>query len=71
MLAALPWLLSASTCANLWLLGSRRRAGFLVGLAAQPAWVAFDVSVHAYGLLPIGAVLAVVYVRGWLRWGRA
>lgn len=67
----LPWLLSAGTCLNIWLLGRKNRSGFLVGLAAQPVWLVFDYAVGAYGLMPLAGVLGWLYISGWRKWGRA
>ena len=64
-----PWILSAFTCLNIWLVGSKRREGFVVGLVAQPIWLAFDWHVGAYGLMPLALVLGWLYVRGWRKWG--
>jgi hypothetical protein len=68
--AIMPWVLTGFTCVNLWLLGRQRRSGFIVGLAAQPLWLAFDYAVGAYGLMPLALVLGWLYVDGWRRWGR-
>lgn len=66
-----PWILSVFTCVNLWLLGEKRRSGFVVGLCAQPIWLVFDYAVGAYGLMPLGLVLGWLYVRGWRKWASA
>lgn len=68
---ALSWCLFAFTVTNLWLVGNKRREGFLVGLVAQPLWLAFDLYVGAYGLMPLAIVLGWLYVRGYRNWGRA
>ena len=67
----LSWALCAFTVANIWLVGSKRREGFLVGLAAQPVWLVFDLWTGAYGLMPLALVLGFLYVRGWRAWGAA
>lgn len=68
MIEIMPWLLSLFTIGNIWLLGKKRRAGFMVGLAAQPLWLAFDFSVGAYGLMPLGLILGYLYIKGWRNW---
>ena len=67
----LPWLLSAGTVLNIWLLANKRREGFLVGLAAQPVWLVLDWQVEAYGLMPLALVLGYLYIKGWRNWGAA
>ena len=53
---------------SLWLLGNRRREGFLFGLLAALAFVAFNGLVDSlWGILG-NLLLAGVNIRGWLRW---
>ena len=65
-----PWVLSAWTVLTMWLLSGGRRVGFLFGLASQLLWLVFDAHVHAYGLMPLGLILGVIYVRGYRKWGQ-
>lgn len=67
----LSWGLTVFTFLNVWLIGNKRREGFLVGLAAQPVWVVFDIMTGAYGLLPVGLLLGYLYIRGYVKWGSA
>ena len=60
----ISWTLFGFTAANMWLLGSKRREGFIVGLAAQPIWLVFDWHVGAYGLMPLALILGGLYLRG-------
>lgn len=60
----------------LWLAMGRsergRRWAPLVGLAGQPFWLWFAVSVQAWGLLVLSLAYTAVYARGaWLQWRRA
>ena len=68
MIELLPWGLSALTCLNIWLLGSKQRSGFLVGIGAQIPWLLFDYHVGAYGLMPLAIILGWLYLRGWRNW---
>lgn len=61
----LSWTLCAFTVANIWLVGWRRREAFLVGLAAQPVWLVFDLWTGAYGLIPLALIAGFLYVRGY------
>ncbi len=67
----LSCLLSCTTVANIALLSEKKRAGFIVGLAAQLPWLYFDWKVGAYGLMPLAIILGVMYVRGYVKWGTA
>ena len=66
----LPWVMSAVTITQMYLAGSQKRSAWALGLANQVLWVAFSVSVQAWGLLPLSGALVIVYTRNWIRWGR-
>ena len=67
----LSWVLMGMTVTNIALVAEKKRAGFIVGLVSQPVWLVFDAITGAYGLMPLALVLGALYVRGWVRWGRA
>lgn len=49
-----------------------RRWACVVGLAGQPFWIIFAVSVNAWGLLALSLAYSAVYARGaWVQWRRA
>lgn len=61
-------LTSVVTLTGMWLAGSHRWQGWLVGLLNQILWLAFIVAFAAWGLLPLCAALIVIYGRNLLRW---
>lgn len=66
------WLLSAVGVLGLYLAGSGRRAGWLVGLAAQGLWITYAVSTRQWGFIPASLCYAAVYGRNYARarqWG--
>lgn len=67
----LPWLLSALTIYSAWLAGGFNRYTWLVGLANQFLWLVWIVCSQAWGLLPMNAVLWVIYARNHWKWRRA
>lgn len=49
-----------------------RRWAPVVGLCGQPFWLAFAVSVQAWGLFVLSLAYTAVYLRGaWLQWRQA
>jgi hypothetical protein len=64
----LPWLLSAITIYMTILAGNRHSMAWALGLVAQALWLLWIVTVHAWGLLPMNAVLWIVYARNHLKW---
>ena len=59
---------SATTLYGMWLAGSNKWTGWLVGLCNQALWLAFIVAFQAWGLLPLSVALIVVYSRNLRRW---
>ena len=68
VVVAFPWLLSAMTCAMLWLMGSRSKWGPRIGLASQPLWIVYCILTHQWGLLPGVVVYTFIQARNLLRW---
>lgn len=66
-----PWILSAWTMLTTFLLTEKRRSGTISGLVSQLLWLAFDYHVGAWGLMPLSLFLGAIYIRGWVRMGRA
>lgn len=64
------WLLASIGLLGIWLTGSRRRVGFLLGVGAQVLWLAYAITTGQWGFIATAIAYAVVYGRGWLAWGR-
>ena len=56
--------------AGYWLLGRRRRAGWLFVIAAQASLLAIGLADRQYGLVVV-VVLIWQALQNWRRWGRA
>lgn len=66
--------LAAFGLAALWLAtgnnAAARRWAPVVGLAGQPAWLAYATGAEAWGLLALSIAYTAVYIRGcWVQWG--
>lgn len=64
------WLLTAIGVSGLWLAGSRKASGWIVGLLAQALWVAYALSTKQYGFLASALCYGAVYARNLARWTR-
>lgn len=64
----LPWLLSAITIYMTVLAGNKNRHAWAWGLLNQALWLVWIVSAQAWGLLPMNAVLWIVYARNHFKW---
>lgn len=68
MRQAIPFLTSAGTLWAMWEIGNKRARGWVIGLCNQALWIATSVAFGTWGLLPLTAVLTVVYTRNLRRW---
>lgn len=66
----LPFATGCMTLVAMWLSGSKRSAGWAVGLANQVLWAWFIVAFEAWGLAPLTVALTFIYARNLIRWRR-
>jgi len=64
------WILAAVGITGIYLAGSKRLAGWAIGVGAQVLWVAYAVSTRQWGFLVTAVAYGWVYTRNWLRWAR-
>ncbi len=64
------YLLMAVGVTGLYLSGSKKAYGWLIGLGAQVLWLAYGLSTHQYGFIISCAFYGSVYARNYLRWRR-
>lgn len=67
---AWSYILTALGITGLILAGSKKRLGWLLGLAAQPLWVAYALVSGQWGFVASGLIYGGVYLRNWYRWRR-
>jgi hypothetical protein len=65
------WGLSAIGIAGIFLAGSSKKVGWLLGFGVQGLWIAYAVATHQWGFIASALAYASVYGRNWLRWRRA
>lgn len=61
----------AVTLVGMWMAGSHKWQGWLLGLLNQGLWLAFIITFKAWGLLPLNICLVFVYGRNLWRWRHA
>jgi nicotinamide riboside transporter PnuC len=59
------WLLAAGGILGLWLAGSGKPVGWLVGLGMQALWIAFALATAQYGFVVTALAYGAVYLRNW------
>ncbi len=72
-MSAASWLsivLAAAGITGLWLSGSRRKVGWLIGFLVQPVWLVYAVVTEAWGFVATAVAYGWVYARNYLAWRR-
>ncbi len=59
------WIVAVITVSYLQLLASKKRIGWLIGVAAQGIWIYLTLSKHLYGLTALASVMTVQFLYGW------
>jgi hypothetical protein len=62
------WLLAAIGLTGLWLAGSRRAAGWAIGIAVQVLWVAYGLAADQWGFIASAVGYGAVNARNLWRW---
>lgn len=72
MTLGLAWsiTLSALGIVGILLAGSKRKVGWLVGMAIQPLWIIFAIQTGQYGFIANAVIYFAVYLRNYLLWRR-
>jgi len=63
-----PWLLSVVGITAMWLAGSKRWQGWVVGLVCESLWCVYAVRTAQYGFIAAAVAYSAVYVRNLLTW---
>lgn len=67
----MDWIAGVLELSASWLIGSKRRAAFLLGLTGNIAWVVYVLtSQSAYGLLLVCIPAGLVNIRNYVLWSR-
>jgi hypothetical protein len=62
------WIATVLSVASVWMLGSRRRNGFLVMIAGNGAWMAYGLLAPNVPIILSNVVFAVLNLRGYMSW---
>lgn len=56
------------TFATIYLIGNKKRYGFLYGLAGNAFWILYAVLAVAPAIFLVNLVLGILYLRGYFKW---
>lgn len=63
------WSASMSELLAMWIVGNRKRKGFLLGFVSDLLWIVLGVSLGLWGLVTVAVVAAVINIRNYRKWG--
>lgn len=66
----IDWIAMTLSFTAVWMLGNKRRGGFLVFAAANLTWVVVGVWAHSVGIALGNLVFLASNLRGYVRWGQ-
>ncbi len=63
-------LATALVLLGVYFLSEKQRKGFLIGSIGNVLWIIYGIWTASAGLVIVNTVITVMYVRGYLNWGR-
>ena len=65
----MDWIAGILELSGKWLIGDKKRVGFVISLLACIVWTFVAISTQIYGLLLVVVPAMVVNVRNFRKWG--
>lgn len=62
------WIGSALVLLSMWVVGSGRRQGFLIGALAELFWFRYAICIESLELALMSFIFVGVYLRNWILW---
>jgi len=64
----MDWVGTTFILSGLWLIGSKKRIGFPVGIVGCLFWAVYGLQHHILSILVVNIIFVFVNARGWYRW---
>ena len=64
----LPYILSVLTILMMYLVGEKKRSGWLIGLASQAIWLYWIIADQKWGFLILSFYLTYIYYVNYRKW---
>ena len=65
---AVDWLATVAGLTGVYLIGSKKRIGFLIMMVASLSWLTVGFLIHSLALIVGSTVFFSLHIRGWWRW---
>lgn len=69
-LYGIDWVATVCGLTGVYLIGSKKRVGFLIMMVASLSWMTVGFIINSLALILGSAVFFSLHVRGWLKWRR-
>lgn len=66
----IDWLATACGLTGIYLIGGKRRVGFLIMMMASLSWMTVGFMIGSWALILGSGVFFSLHVRGWFKWRR-
>ena len=66
----LDWIAALFEISGLWIIGNKKKSGFLLLIGCSISWIILGLMHHLYGLSVAACVCFVIHVRNYLKWKR-
>ncbi len=66
----IDWLATVCGLTGVYLIGSKKKVGFLIMMVASLSWLTVGFMINSLALILGSAVFFSLHVRGWLKWHR-
>lgn len=64
------WLLATIGVTGLWLAGSKKTAGWVIGIGVQVLWITYGISTEQLGFVVMALAYGTVNIRNLIKWRR-
>lgn len=64
----LDWIAAILEISGLWIIGNKKKSGFLMMILCSISWIMIGISNHLYGLSLAALICFIVHVRNYLKW---
>lgn len=68
IIAYLDWIAAVFEIVGFWLIGNKKRSGFISCMMCSVLWTGVAIHAKLYGLLVIAILCFILHVRGYFKW---
>lgn len=64
----MDWLVSILGITSIYLLGDKKKSGWVFKLVSQVIWIYLAISKELYGFIPLAALAGILAIRNYIKW---